>query len=561
MKIELYNCSCEKQYLNKTNFIKILNTFENAVLKDSTSITDPVIIISGVAPVYVTGNYMYIYEFARYYFVDDVYYVKNNLYEFHCHVDVLMSFKNTILGSRVLMERNEKTFEPYVVDPLMIFRDDYDTIDYTFPFKAYGGLNISPTQNNYNHVSSLGEIETAPSIVVNFMSTKDYGLNIDYKYAQDNGWYSRPNGLYVGNTIASRTIILCGASVVLGFIKWISGDNITRSNILSMYLLPYDFPLHASPANLVYDGTNSYTMYIGNDDFTFISNQHKGRIYEISNSSLLMSFIWSLLPNMQQEAGFIQPSNDFSDYSPYTKYSIYIPCYGFYELPSEKFLINKPNSDELQYGVLKLSHAIDWTNGSDTITIAIGKTYIDTVTCQFLCPLPINSTGAADLDRKQTSDLIQFAGNLTTSLFSTAAFGLAGSAAGAISASSGILGSIYGGSSNLVSDVASGHVMQVQSLYGRYCQPFNYIFRITKRRKTRYVGRNSPFNKTIGFRCCRGGALNEYSGFSVCSDIHLNNIYSVSSNTGNSSVSVIHYALKSELDEIEQLCKHGIFLP
>ncbi|MBR3599318.1 MAG: hypothetical protein IKL53_05490 [Lachnospiraceae bacterium] len=60
---------------------------------------------------------MYIPDFGRYYFINDVVSVRNGLWEVHGHVDVLMSFSTGIKGCSATLKRQENLFNMYLDDP------------------------------------------------------------------------------------------------------------------------------------------------------------------------------------------------------------------------------------------------------------------------------------------------------------------------------------------------------------------------------------------------------------------------------------------------------------
>lgn len=87
-------------------------------LKRGTSIIDPVITIeTAMSPQMVSMvNYAKIEEFGRYYFVTDVVSVKNNLWDVHMHVDVLMSYKGVIRQQTAVVARSEKAYNMLLDD-------------------------------------------------------------------------------------------------------------------------------------------------------------------------------------------------------------------------------------------------------------------------------------------------------------------------------------------------------------------------------------------------------------------------------------------------------------
>ena len=85
-------------------------------LKDTTSVLNPVLIIRTSDPVY-NYNYLYIQEFGRYYFINDIKSVNNNAWEISAHVDVLDTYKTAILANEAVIRRQDKLFNLYLDDP------------------------------------------------------------------------------------------------------------------------------------------------------------------------------------------------------------------------------------------------------------------------------------------------------------------------------------------------------------------------------------------------------------------------------------------------------------
>ena len=104
MTISFYINTSEKEKIDKnlTNE-KSLTGF----LKQATSVINPVITIEIENP--SQYNYCHIPQFHRYYFINDMINVKNNIWEIHMHVDVLESFKTKIKANKAIVEKSEQT--------------------------------------------------------------------------------------------------------------------------------------------------------------------------------------------------------------------------------------------------------------------------------------------------------------------------------------------------------------------------------------------------------------------------------------------------------------------
>ena len=93
--VDFYKMSIDKRYIDKTSgMAKQGNTLNTVHFIDDTELVNPVMKLSSFDASQV--NYVYIPSLNRYYYVSGVSYSKGYYYV-NLHVDVLMSFKNSIL--------------------------------------------------------------------------------------------------------------------------------------------------------------------------------------------------------------------------------------------------------------------------------------------------------------------------------------------------------------------------------------------------------------------------------------------------------------------------------
>ena len=113
MTIEFYVNQSEKNRLDKT----LVSAFNlNGELKEDCSIIDPVIkIVSDVSSM-ASVNYMYIPSFSRYYFINNVISINNEICEVHAHVDVLSTYKDEIRAQNAIVSRQERKWNLYLND-------------------------------------------------------------------------------------------------------------------------------------------------------------------------------------------------------------------------------------------------------------------------------------------------------------------------------------------------------------------------------------------------------------------------------------------------------------
>lgn len=103
------------------------------VLKDTTSIVDPVILIEMDLADAVKVNYLTITTFGRSYFVTNVKSVRQGLVEFTCHVDVLTSFADAIKKNSAIIQRQENKWNLYLNDGTFKIYQNPNVLTKAFP--------------------------------------------------------------------------------------------------------------------------------------------------------------------------------------------------------------------------------------------------------------------------------------------------------------------------------------------------------------------------------------------------------------------------------------------
>lgn len=105
----------------------------SGVLREKTSIIDPVIKIEcGVVPI-ISCNYLSIPIFGRKYFVNDIRSIRNNLFEFSCHVDVLSTYADAIRENTGIVKRQEKVWNLYLNDGTFKVYQNPNVLTRAFP--------------------------------------------------------------------------------------------------------------------------------------------------------------------------------------------------------------------------------------------------------------------------------------------------------------------------------------------------------------------------------------------------------------------------------------------
>lgn len=103
MEIRLYkNFSKKRNSTKQPSNLASQYTSKSVVLKEESSVTSPVFILSGYDASY---NYVRVPDWGRYYFIDDVTLNINGLFEIHCTCDLLATYKTQIGGYTAFIER------------------------------------------------------------------------------------------------------------------------------------------------------------------------------------------------------------------------------------------------------------------------------------------------------------------------------------------------------------------------------------------------------------------------------------------------------------------------
>lgn len=92
MIVKVFNNKSNKNIVNK----KIEEIQEISFdFKDDSDITNPILILQS----YKSGNYCYIPDLKRYYFIDKIELMNGSFYKLYLEIDVLMSYKDEIINA------------------------------------------------------------------------------------------------------------------------------------------------------------------------------------------------------------------------------------------------------------------------------------------------------------------------------------------------------------------------------------------------------------------------------------------------------------------------------
>lgn len=149
--LTLYSCTASKETVDKSGSLATIEAMTGDFV-ESMSLLNPVFQVkltttATAAKILSECNYVYCQEFGRYYYVDNIIMIANNLVRIECSVDVLYSWKTAILAQNVIVSRNEKEYALYLDDvALKVYNNPNITV---YHFKDSQGNEQGFTTQQY----------------------------------------------------------------------------------------------------------------------------------------------------------------------------------------------------------------------------------------------------------------------------------------------------------------------------------------------------------------------------------------------------------------------------
>lgn len=594
MNITTYQLTCERNVLDKTNFLQAIGTMTEVVLKDTTSVLHPTLLIaqSGI----ITFNYLYIEEFSRYYYVDSVSAVRNGVWEVTCSVDVLMSHKDAIENQTVIVNRCASEYDALLKDteinkiyPTVTIDVDTDSVyNYDiFEDDSYADANYLYMVNacpieikQYN--SSLAIVDAYPNLSV-------YGYTDRYSETYSKGFPLKAPDAMDMNTCASNVFFLVSASDIseggatIKQLREIVAQSSSPNNILSIrhYPLKYenvftdirsrtDLAVQYSFAGVLVNGAGEIiaSSATGDGVTTGCDCNFNGVTPKISYFRLstedsatiteqLMGYMCYNTMPMHILAGTISlpsSSGSWKEYSPYTKYYVWLPFYGLKEI----------DYSEVAGKLVYIYYSIDWNSGSATITGIVSVStslpfkykVLFEESIQIAQDIPFNSTNYADIIAQQDALNSQYGsaiiGTSLSMIGSAIAFALAPATGGASAMAGAMLAlGVASGTGSIVSTLGQA-IGTNQSLVERSAVlgSAGTIATMAKRQKIFIVKVSTDIeevegaNEIVGRPLLKEKTISEIGeGFFNCAAFHLDNFPN---------------AWTDEINEINRLLLSGI---
>lgn len=274
--------------------------------------------------------------------------------------------------------------------------------------------------------------------------------------------------------------------------------------ITNVLIYPFDIPNSILPIDFV-----KTPLSIGGISVVKPPTTENVTAYPVTNQQFKMTF-----GALEIKRKF----NDFRDYEPFTRAEIQLPFIGSYEIDLKKF-----------YGTtLKVEYIVDVATGACTACIFRNDLLIDTRDGE--CGYTIALSGIAQGDYQNTIQRNTF--NKKMSAYSLAGSAVNITANTATGNLSGTANSVLGGLGNIENflqrDYELKHTAPKPNIIST-ADSLNSFYMDMRARLIFYHARDLQFNKnayasTIGFACAKSGKIGDFTGYTVCSAVKLDNI-------------------------------------
>ena len=305
-------------------------------------------------------NYLYIEEFDRYYFINDIEVYNNQLVILSCHVDVLMSYSANFLPLDALVSRNQYEYVNYIEDDKLPFR--YNTYIQEYSMPQSDEIDFNGEDGNY---------------AITYLNDTRLGAIVSRLAPENN--LGKITSFNAGiNAFAHCGII--GRSDVDYLAQNLYNNDSQLSFIISLIAFPFTIPGDSSDySRTLRLGTTDY----GDVDVYYFDEteyQEYGKYYKLCQF------------RVDSYAGF---NRGYLAYEPYCIYELYLPYYGYVDL---KYA-------DMVDSLIVVYYGIDFKTGNTKIIIYNHtKDYtIKSLNATLGVKISINRNNQQQLDDQRTS--------------------------------------------------------------------------------------------------------------------------------------------------------------
>lgn len=388
MKLTLYKYSGELNKIDKSNrLVKLIDL--QGFFREETSITRPSIVIeyggslnyikaedkyvlanglrltgAKLNDVIVECNYAYIEELHRYYYVKEIKSVNNRMWRIDLLTDVLMTYKDKILDSYCVIERQENEYDPLILDEFEPTQDVMKTSKINLPCESPFLGNIATVSDIYPFVITTTVWDTSK------ISTEvNIGQNNNLVYAKTNPVIpNASNTIYFGDKTTVENLYYYQFNIT---VKLKNKEVPIMEVVPAIYYYPIDF-------SKLFKFTKKYelgfvTSESGSIGDLFSVPFYSHELYYTDGSTTNTTSFQYELVNVKLST-LLGDSETFRLVKPYSTYSLYIPYLGFNDIDMEEFLIKFDESNNPLDNYFRINLVFDLLTNSMTAVVGITKT-------------------------------------------------------------------------------------------------------------------------------------------------------------------------------------------
>lgn len=447
-------------------------------------------------------NYVYIEEFKRYYFVKDINVINAKLFILSCECDVLDSHKDELLELDALIERNEFLYNDLLEDNLSSY--------------------------NYNKDIRILDFDTHPDIYTQFRT--DLNIGSDSYFANNIIW-SRMSGGYDINRNSQGFTGELVSPAMQGYAK---GDLLYSLNSVD--------DLEAIVKSYVNNDVKlTYLKHLTIYPFKpkYLGEQHHGAIAinpGVSYETVNYRDVDIVTESIEVGKFIFSKFKSYMDFSPYTKYEVYVPYYGYVEL----------NAEDLSFSTIVVEYDVNYFTGEEIAKIVCydfnnaKKRLLFSSAVELGTKIPLNSTNSYEIEKEKDALKISTALGVVSSTMQIALGWASYNPMMMASGGMGLASTLGTALSKANQFYVSGKIDMSKAVFNNF-NPLLPHLKVTKLVKN---NNNDNFIKYYGKPLNEVHNLSTLHGFTKVVDIHLENVS----------------ALDGEKSAIESLLKTGIII-
>ena len=519
--IIFYKMTCEKNRIDKTQFLTEPKTY-SGTLRESSSIINPVITVEEPTSALVGYNYCYIAAWNRYYFITDIVAISNFLWEISMRVDVLNTFKTEIKQQKGLIARSSLG-NKYLVDDKATFNAEYKLID-----MKGGILPVYPTnEDDCNVVLRVASLTSGTSAQYDYFKPRFFS-------------FDGQNSAVSEFDMTNISTYLCRAKDIESIFNKMRDDSTNAAYIISCISFPFKF---CGYNDTTVEGAVKNGITIGNYRTELLG-------WELSAKSI--NKLFTLKYFLMQDFSLTDAEIPFY---PYQYLDIYLPYYGVYRFNPNTFLAFGDAVERIS-----IIYVLDPTSTTGLICITADKLdpygsqdpldcayyILDTLNVEIGYNVDFMVTNKDAIERQRSADNISLVASAIGSLASVGV-----GAASAIINPIGLASSVFG-LSNLAGAIgkyganrALEAEIPVTKRAGNSLVMGQYTPQISARifRKEYLTNRDEEYVSQFGLPDYDFRDFSTLTNYVEVGEVHLENIPN---------------ALDAELTEIEMLLKSGV---